>query len=142
MHNFDFKKYLTENKLTSNSKLLSEIRSGRAERNNYLVIVREFDQDDDVYEYGKIGEVIKVKIDIPLEDYLSEEVRDEIEFTDFEVSAKGTVGILYGYDVTVYYINTAAYLRQAREIEASWDTRDTDSVIEQVSAVLRLNDLG
>ena len=142
MYNFDFKKYLTENKLTSNSKLLSEIRSGRAERNNYLVIVREFDQDDEVYEYGKIGIVSKVKIDIPLEDYLSEEARDELEFTDFEVSAEGTVGILYGNDVTVYYINTAAYPRQAREIEASWNTEDEDSVIEQVTAVLTLSNLG
>ena len=142
MYNFDFKKYLTENKLTSNSKLLSEIVSGRAETNNYLVIVRKFDQDDDVYEYGKIGKVSKIKIDIPLEDYLSEEVKGELVYTDFEVNTEGTVGILYGYEATTYLIKTTAYPIQARKIEASWNTRDEDSVIEQFIAVLELNDLG
>ncbi len=136
MYNFDFKKYLTENKLTSNSKLLSEIRSGRGVSNMYLVTVRALEQDYDNYSLGEIRKVSKFKIDIPLEDYLSEGVKDELEFTDFQTNIKGTLGILYGYDVTVYYINTAAYPIQARKIEDLWKEGDQESITNQLDLVV------
>ena len=136
MHNFDFKKYLTENKLTSNSKLLSEILSGRGVSNMYLVVVRTLEQNYDNYSLGEIGKVTKVKIDIPLEDYLSEEARDELEYTGFQTNIKGTLGILYGYEVTGYYINTAAYPIQARKIEDLWKERDHESIADQLDLVV------
>ena len=107
MYDFDFKKYLTEHKLTNNSKLISEIRSGRSQA-GYLKV----DAQD-----TKIVQVKRVNLNESLQDFIEQAKEDELDYFDGQTNGKGTAGILYGYKFHTYYINIKDYPVETRRIE-------------------------
>ena len=119
MDNFDFKKYLTENKLTSNSKLLTEIRTGRAAKGEDFTVVTRANSGQitsikTVYVNTQLLEFLKGKRegmiddardtgDMDLVDYLE-------EFVSWEVDPDGKSGTFQlNDDEQEYYISNQKY---------------------------------
>jgi GGDEF domain-containing protein len=123
MYNFDFKKYLTENKLTSNSKLLSEIVSGRILGKEFIVVK--------ITSRGLIDSIEKKSINTQLPEFFKSEVEDMIanaededavdyieEFAGWEVAPDGKSGILYlNEEEYEMYINKQKYPQEYHELE-------------------------
>jgi hypothetical protein len=138
MDNFDLRKYLIENRVTKNSKLLteneiSEVRAPRS-RNEYVKVA--------VGSRGEVEEVEEVKIEQSLKQYLEtvkEEIRNEIEdedgdeyfdeFVSYDVNEKGTLGHISRNEEEVdYYISRAAFPEETDQL--LYESEDDGTVLE------------
>jgi hypothetical protein len=107
MENFDLKKFLVENKLTTNSRMLNE----SDEQINRVRNWKQFLNEDNDIKQANPGETIEVQADLP--------IKGEVYLTDSDIAYHG--GLIDNIDD--YLSKTALYITKSKGSAVSWNLK-------------------